>query len=325
MSAPELVGPARRAYRAVFISPHWDDAVFSCAGLLTRLCGEGPVLVVNLFTRYLGQDEERGIVDGELRRQEEASAASRLGYESIDLSELDVSFRHEAYRSLGRVFARPVAQDIAWLPALRRKVLGLLESLTFEALYVPLGVGWHVDHALAHALFDGWRGPAALWYYEDLPYGLLPGATRLRLAELGRLPGNAGSLAPAARPLPIVWLDASAWFVGCPLVRRIRPAWKRCAAVPVVSAFLGRLMWQHRKPLAPPAAWHWMPRLEVLPGGVEEKAGAMSLYASQFTVFFGSRADCEARLAAYARGFSGPGCPAERYWRRSDGGAVGGA
>lgn len=326
MSAPDLPRPARRAYRAVVVSPHWDDAVFSCAGLLARLGGEGPVLVVNLFTRYLGEDEGRGIVAGGLRGQEEAYAAARLGYESLDLGELDVSFRQAAYRSLGRVFGRPSRQDLAWLPWLRQRVFRLLEGLEFDALYVPLGVGWHVDHVLACALFDGWRGPAALWYYEDLPYGLMPGATRLRLAELGRLPGHAEGRGLARRPWPLAWWAACAWFARCELMRRIRPGWKRCCALPVVWAYLGCWFWRHRERPGRRHAWSWEAhKLEALPGGVKDKAEAMSTYASQFPVFFADRGDCEARLIAHASGFSAPGRPAERYWRRhaADGGAAG--
>ena len=42
-------------YRAVVLSPHLDDAVFSCAGAIRRLRREGPVLVINIFTRYLAK------------------------------------------------------------------------------------------------------------------------------------------------------------------------------------------------------------------------------------------------------------------------------
>ncbi|MBK8576186.1 MAG: hypothetical protein IPN90_11105 [Elusimicrobia bacterium] len=39
-------------YRAVILSPHWDDAVFSAGGHLAHLQEEGQVLVLNLFTDY---------------------------------------------------------------------------------------------------------------------------------------------------------------------------------------------------------------------------------------------------------------------------------
>ena len=41
-----------KVYRAVIISPHLDDAVFSCGGLILKLKSEGPILVINIFTKY---------------------------------------------------------------------------------------------------------------------------------------------------------------------------------------------------------------------------------------------------------------------------------
>ena len=40
-------------YRAVVLSPHLDDAVFSCAAAIRQLRQEGPVLVINIFPRFL--------------------------------------------------------------------------------------------------------------------------------------------------------------------------------------------------------------------------------------------------------------------------------
>ena len=63
------------AYRAVFLSPHLDDAVFSCGGLLARLAKTGPVLVLNLFTEFPRPIQNRGIVLGSERYKEEVAAA----------------------------------------------------------------------------------------------------------------------------------------------------------------------------------------------------------------------------------------------------------
>ena len=67
-------------YRAVFISPHLDDAVFSCGGRIAQLVKEGPVLVFNIFTRYLSEVKIRGVVLGEERYLEEKFGLAYLGY-----------------------------------------------------------------------------------------------------------------------------------------------------------------------------------------------------------------------------------------------------
>ena len=157
-------------YRAIFISPHLDDAVFSCGGTIAKLVEEGPVLVLNLFTRYLSEVKIRGVVLGNERYQEEVDAADFLGFESLNLGELDVSFRREAYRQLGNIFRPPLAEDLAWLPTLREKVFAVLAALDYQQLYVPLGIGWHVDHVLTFLLFEPWATQENLCFYEDAPY-----------------------------------------------------------------------------------------------------------------------------------------------------------
>ena len=71
----------KRRYRAVVISPHLDDAVFSCGGAIAAMVEEGPVLVLNLFTGYLSTMKIHGAVLGEERYQEERDAARFLGFE----------------------------------------------------------------------------------------------------------------------------------------------------------------------------------------------------------------------------------------------------
>ena len=87
-----------RRYKAVFVSPHLDDAVFSCGGEMSRLTKERPVLVLNIFTEYLSEIKVHAVVLGAKRYAEERAAARFLGFESQNLGELDVSFRREAYR-----------------------------------------------------------------------------------------------------------------------------------------------------------------------------------------------------------------------------------
>lgn len=311
-----MSSPMAERYAAVFVSPHLDDAVFSCAGEIAERVKEGPVLVLNLFTRYLADVKIRGVVLGDERYQEETDAARFLGYESRNLGELDVTFRREPYRSLGNIFRPPIAEDLAWLPELRGKIFDMLAGLDFDRLYVPLGIGWHVDHVLTHQVFEPWAGQAKLYYYEDTPYALIPHATRYRLNELGQPGRREGdrSLAPGNELK--AWWEAAMAYADTALMKNLSPWIVRRSAVPVVSYYLHRLMALHRRQAAqaPRVAWKAQTR-ELDEEALARKMDAMALYRSQFKEFFSDREDCRRSLEGYATAIR-PGGPAiERYWQ----------
>lgn len=303
-------------YSAVIVSPHLDDAVFSCAGEIAALLRDGPVLVLNLFTRYLADVKIRGVVLGEERYQEENDAARFLGYESRNLGELDVTFRREPYRRLGNIFRPPIAEDLAWLPDLRGKIFDILAGLDFDRVYVPLGIGWHVDHVLTHLVFETWPDKACLHYYEDTPYALIPHASRYRLAELGqarRATGDA-SLAPLSET--VAWWQAASAYGNTALMRNLTPWIVRRSAVPVVAYYLHRLMALHRRLARGAPARAWTSRIRELDeAALTHKIEAMALYRSQFREFFSDREDCRHSLTDYASRIQPGVQAAERYWR----------
>ena len=306
-------------YRAVFISPHLDDAVFSCGAEINRLMAEGPVLVINLFSRFVGEVQRRGVVLGPERHGEELAAARFLGFETRSLGELDASCRRPAYRALGNLFKPPQVEDLAWLAALRETLFSLLAGLRYQCLYVPLAIGWHVDHVLAYRVFEPWIGLRdELMFYEDLPYGLIPHAAPWRLAELG--PGAATGEPPVR--LWRAWREAAQAYADTAMMRRLEPKIMRVAARPVVSAYLLRLMAFHqrqaRRWTLPALAW--TPR----PGGaglsearLRRKLQAMMLYRSQFREFFLDAQDCRQQMKRYAATLAQDAVAVERYWRAS--------
>lgn len=307
--------PHRPWYRAVIVSPHLDDAVFSCGGAIALMIKEGPVLVLNLFTRYLSEVKIRGVVLGDERYQEEADAAGFLGYESRNLGELDVSFRHEAYKKLGNIFRPPVAEDLNWLPKLREKVFGVLAEIEYQQLYVPLGIGWHVDHVLTHLLFEPWVGREGVLYYEDAPYCYIPHATRYRLNEVASYAHASSDVSLAPVSEICAWWQVATSYAEMAMMKNLKPWIVRQFAVPVVSVYFYRLMALHR--LQAPVAVERR-RLEPLVIPMKEqlelKVHAMSLYRSQFDEFFFDRNDCVAILETYAGRIVGEAKLVERYW-----------
>jgi len=282
--------------------------------MIARLVKEGPVLVLNLFTRYLSEVKIRGVVLGEERYQEEADAARFLGFESRCLGELDVSFRRDAYRKLGNIFRPPVAQDWDWLPALRQEVFALLAELDYQQLYVPLGIGWHVDHVLTHQLFDPWAERGNLFYYEDAPYCSIPHSTRYRLNEMGVYPCAPDDLSLTPINEARAWWQSSMAYANTALMKNLRPWIVRKFAVPVVSFYLYRLMAVHRTQPSPPAKRRMEPLVMSIDEEFDSKVEAMSLYRSQFREFFVDREDCVSTLTGYGKSIQRGAGRVERYW-----------
>jgi len=305
----------RQTYRAVIISPHLDDAVFSCGGLMTQLLREGPVLVLNVFTGYLGDLKIHGAVLGAERYQEEATAAAFMGFESRSLGELDAPFRRQAYRQLGNIFRPPVAEDLLWLPALREKIFGELGKMDFQQLLVPLGVGWHVDHVVTHMVFDTWTEPDKLLYYEDASYCCIPHATRYRLNDIAIyavLPDD-DSLLPINETL--AWWQAAMAYTNTALMKNLQPWILRKVAVPATSIYLYRLMRKHRREAMAVSKRNFVATFFMLTQmDLDHKLNAMSLYDSQFKEFFESREDCRMTLESSCRKYRKQGASVERYW-----------
>jgi len=309
------VQAVRRHYRAVVVSPHLDDAVFSCGGAMQQWLTEGPVLVLNLFTGYQADLKIHGAVLGPERLQEEAEAAKFLGFESQNLGELDAPFRRAAYRQLGNLFRPPVAQDINWLPTLRGRVLGVLSKLEFDALYVPLAVGWHVDHVLTHKVFDDCSYGDKLFYYEDAPYCCIPHATRYRLDGVAKYPRQAEDLSLAPTNMVRAWWQAFRAYAGTALMRNLQPWVLRQVAIPAVGFYLWRLMARYRQMGSAIRARTLRPVLISVTENFDQKIVAMMRYRSQYGEFFSSRQDGSATLSSYCRSMGRADSVVERYWR----------
>ena len=304
----------RPSYRAVFISPHLDDAVFSCGGTMAKLQQEGPVLVLNLFTRYLSDLKIHGAVLGAERLAEELEAARFLGFETRNLDELDAPFRRDAYRQLGNLFRPPCQQDLDWLPEFRQKLFATLAALDCQEVYVPLGIGWHVDHVLTHMAFANWAGQATLLYYEDAPYCCIPHATRYRLNDIATYAAKPtdATLVPCNETK--AWWQAAMAYANTALMKNLQPWIVRKFAVPGVSFYLLRLMARHRRDAQTTPRRAMQPVLRPITDHFERKVDAMALYRSQFGEFFSSRQDCVDTLSAYGQAIGASESQVERYW-----------
>lgn len=182
---------------AVFVSPHLDDAVLSCAALMRAMSEVAPVTVVTLFSAAAPPPHTRaartflrqcGASDAATlfaqRRAEDVAVLDGLGVRHVHLGHPDALFRRRndpfgLLRRAGRVLPEldhryPTFRFDIDLGRVSRGDADLRDQLVEQvtslaqgaSVFAPVGVGRHVDHLLGRSV--GERLGATL--YADFPY-----------------------------------------------------------------------------------------------------------------------------------------------------------
>ena len=165
--------------RCVAVSPHLDDAAFSCGGTLARLAREGwACTVVTVFTASvpgprgfaLACQTDKGLDPGvdymALRRAEDTRALRALGARPEHLPFAEAP--HRGYTSAADLFAGVHDDEPLDVAALTAE----LTRLTADAdlVLAPQALGGHVDHLLVRGAVARLDAPVA--WYRDTPYVL---------------------------------------------------------------------------------------------------------------------------------------------------------
>lgn len=177
---------------ALFLSPHLDDAVFSCGGLVARLAKAGwRVEIVTAFTASrlhptgfaLECQTEKGLAPDidymALRRAEDARACETLEATArwLDLPEAP----HRGYASAGALFAGVRADDSAG--AALDPILADLATMAPDLVLTAEGIGGHADHMVLRQAVEAEPGLATrLAYWRDEPYASQRDAPRAERA-----------------------------------------------------------------------------------------------------------------------------------------------
>lgn len=189
-------------FDAIYLSPHLDDAVYSCgARLFSQIKAGKRVLVITFFTatppdenltEFTRELKTRwgDISDiNALRRSEDLAAAMLLGFTSLHLPFSDCVYRQGGqdiqalYPTVERIFGDIHPAEVE-LPA--RLCTLFQESLPDwpnSTLFAPLAAGHHVDHLLVRLVaFILQRLGGTVRFYEDYPYSDKPAITQAALA-----------------------------------------------------------------------------------------------------------------------------------------------
>ncbi|WIG16336.1 PIG-L deacetylase family protein [Kocuria rosea] len=186
----------------LFLSPHLDDAVLSCAALMDSYAARRDISVATLFTEaelpphtratraFLGQcsgDDAFALFED--RRSEDRIVLAELGVSHRHLGASDALFRQRrrlkaALGPLGRALpelfhlyptyrfdialGRISRADRSLIERLRNNVSQLVDQTEADLLFCPVGVGRHVDHLITRLV--GSEFPEKVVYYSDFPY-----------------------------------------------------------------------------------------------------------------------------------------------------------
>ncbi len=190
-----------------FISPHLDDAVFSCGALMKTLAGRAPIHVITVFTEahndhntlsasaFLKQcaytDAHNLFQD---RRAEDLEVLTSLGAHAIHLDYIDALWRRKKLNS--KLFApvtRTIPELIHYYPTYRMHILSgkiakgdrdTLQLLTSQLqdivptdaiVFAPAAIGNHVDHVMVRRACEA-AFPNFI-YWTDFPYMSRTGRT----------------------------------------------------------------------------------------------------------------------------------------------------
>jgi len=176
----------------IYLSPHSDDVVFSCGGMIHRQVQTGARVVVvtvcigdppsgplsdfaqSLHERWRGQTGSLPADMLTTRRREDLAALDKLGAQAVHLDVPDCIYRLNPasgwpmYASRAALFGPVNSQELTLIRRTAAKLTTLLHGFGRHHLFVPMAIGQHVDHQLTRRAAEVAGGVFA--YYEDYPY-----------------------------------------------------------------------------------------------------------------------------------------------------------
>lgn len=175
--------------KAVFLSPHLDDAVYSCGGLMASMVRDGWMASVwtlfagdakdalSDFARELHHRWNTGKEAAQIRRKEDFRACAAMGVNGRHFDHPDCIYRYLTGSD------RPVITRNEDLfnpgPLVEKDLVDRIQEELDAALpdeieiYCPLALGGHIDHRLTREAAERLHLP--LVYYADFPYAGKPG------------------------------------------------------------------------------------------------------------------------------------------------------
>ncbi|HEX5661857.1 MAG TPA: PIG-L family deacetylase [Polyangiales bacterium] len=180
-------------YDELYVSPHMDDAVYSCGGRIAQRRAEGArILVVTVFGNGRDDDQGSGVFgDIATRKREERAAMDLLDVDHLLLNHADLLVRPKRAADWAR-YVIPFAE--LGPNAFQQQLAASIAAIRWRfatpnaRVFFPLAVGAHPDHRLVFEVGAAFAEEAFVWFYEDVPYAQVRALRDDRLHQLGLAP-----------------------------------------------------------------------------------------------------------------------------------------
>ena len=181
--------------RVVFLSPHLDDAVLSCGGLLASMKPDVSRLVItvtcgNPVADYIKMDssgllsverkkaaERKGYAPSKIRRREDLLAMEAVDSDYVHLGFPDAIYRRSSvtgkliYRDTIMGLENPSHEDEGYIKDLLVILRRLTHNMGRVLILSPMAIGGHVDHLICmETALKLWNSKVTVLFYEDWPY-----------------------------------------------------------------------------------------------------------------------------------------------------------
>jgi hypothetical protein len=174
-------------YDSIYLSPHLDDAVFSCCGHICHEVEKGRYVLIVTLMAGIPEDRMFSEFQTELhkkwnlthravpqRRIEDEKVCKRIGADCLHADFADCIYRlslHDntpLYPNRSAVFE---SRNIFFERYLLDNLAGFINKLPkCDNLYLPLAIGNHIDHRLTTQAGRNAKICNNIFYYEDYPY-----------------------------------------------------------------------------------------------------------------------------------------------------------
>ena len=186
--------------RCIFISPHFDDAVLSCGGLMSKLSEKNTQLLsITVFTGEPSEKETLSTVaksfhdawdSGEnpytIRKKEEKKVLDKLNSSYKWLEKLDVIYRFADVKIKDGILNPGVSpEEDPVFSEIFAEILEIVKESPDCYIFAPLGIGNHPDHLVVNLAMRSIKNlypELNLFFYEDFPYAIT-GDLKKKLAE----------------------------------------------------------------------------------------------------------------------------------------------
>lgn len=185
--------------KIVYFSPHLDDAIFSCGGIIAQQILDGhkveiwsfftsdpPSEGLTPFARLLHRRWGKTQNPYQIRRDEDIAACKLLSVNWKHFGYMDCIYRRypqtgaPLVRNKGDLFKPGREPETILIDSIKQRIDQHLKIQ--DTLIIPLGVGTHIDHLLIREIAISYPNPK--FFYPDYPYaGKVRSTTEFGLPE----------------------------------------------------------------------------------------------------------------------------------------------